>query len=208
MSELPLLKEVFAGIAFVLTIGLFVPYIRSIRRQITVPHVFSWMVWAFGTFVVFLAQLADGGGIGAWPIGFSACITGYIALLSYRARSQIEITRQDWVLFALAIAAIPGWMLASDPFWAVLFLTAADLLGFGPTLRKAYHSPYQEHLGFFALGSVRNLFVVLALENYSWTTVLFPAAVGVSCVLVALFLVLRRLAIPSGEARRAPGARS
>jgi hypothetical protein len=157
------------------------------------------MVWAFGTFVVCLAQLADGGGVGAWPIGFSACITGYIAFLSYRARSSIEITRQDWVLFCMATLAIPGWMVASDPFWAVLFLTIADLLGFGPTLRKAYRNPYQEHLGFFALGGVRNLFVVAALEHYSWTTLLFPAAVGISCALVALFLAIRRSAVlPEG----------
>jgi hypothetical protein len=195
-----LLKELASGIAFLLTFLLFVPYIRSIKRGITVPHVFSWLVWAFGTFVVFLAQLADGGGIGAWPIGFSACITGYIALLSYRVRSSIEISGQDWLLLALAVTAIPGWMVASDPFWAVLFLTIADLLGFGPTIRKAYAHPYREHMGFFALGGVRNLFVILALEHYSWTTVLFPAAVGAACILVAGFLMVRR-----SMAGRAPG---
>ncbi len=196
---MPLVKETASAIALVLTFLLFVPYIRSIKQQTTVPHVFSWIVWAFGTFVVFLAQLADGGGVGAWPIGFSACITAYVALLSYRARSNIEITRQDWVLFSLAILAIPGWVIASDPFWAVLFLTIADLLGFGPTLRKAYRNPYQEHMGFFALGGVRNLLVVIALEHYSWTTLLFPVAVGLSCLLVALFLAIRRAAVvPEG----------
>ncbi len=200
MLDVPLVKEFASVIALVLTFVLFVPYIRSIKRQTTVPHVFSWMVWAFGTFVVFFAQLADGGGLGAWPIGFSACITCYIAFLSYRSRSRIEITRQDWLLFGLAISAIPGWMIASDPFWAVLFLTVADLLGFGPTLRKAYRYPYQEHMGFFALGGVRNLFVVIALEHYSWTTLLFPVAVGISCVLVAVFLAIRRAAVhPEGQ---------
>jgi len=198
MFDLPLLKELASGIAFVLTFVLFVPYIRSVRRQTTVPHVFSWVIWAFGTFVVFLAQLADGAGVGAWPIGFSACITSYIALLSYRARSSIEISSQDWLLLVLAAAAIPGWILASDPLWAVVFLTIADLLGFGPTLRKAYTRPHQEHMGFFALGGVRNALVVVALENYSWTTMLFPAAVGASCALVALFLAVRRASVPPG----------
>ena len=195
MLDIESFKQVSSGIALVLTFVLFVPYIRSIRRNVTVPHVFSWVVWAFGTFVVFLAQLADGGGVGAWPIGFSACITGYVALLAYRARSRIEINAHDWVLFLLAVAAIPGWLIAADPFWAVLLLTAADLLGFGPTLGKAYTRPHQEHMGFFAVGGVRNLFVVMALENYSWTTVLFPAAVGIACVAVALLLLLRRAVV-------------
>ena len=199
MPETSLYKEASSAIAFILTYALYVPYIRSIRQRTTVPHVFSWLVWAFGTFVVFFAQLADGAGIGAWPIGFSACITSYIALLSYRVRAHIEVTRQDWVLFSLALLAIPGWMIASDPFWAVLFLTSADLLGVGPTLRLSYHNPHQEQLGVFALGSFRNLFVVLALEHYSWTTVLFPAAVGIGCAFVALFLAFRRTCVQLAE---------
>ncbi|MEM1404305.1 MAG: hypothetical protein AAGG55_13300 [Pseudomonadota bacterium] len=196
MQESLYLKEIASSAAFVLTFFLFVPYIRSIRRKETVPHFFSWVVWAFGTFIVFFAQLADGAGVGAWPIGFSACITSYVALLSYRVRSKIEITTQDRVLFALAVAAIPAWAVASDPLWAVVFLTLADLLGFGPTLRKAFSHPYEEHVGFFALGGVRNALVVVALEHYSWTTVLFPAAVGIGCVIVAAIIVIRRTAIP------------
>lgn len=197
-----LLKQTASAIAFVLTFLLFLPYIRVIWRKTIVPHVFSWLIWAFGTFVVFLAQLADGAGIGAWPIGFSACITAYIALLSFRVRAQIDINRLDWVLLVLAIAAIPGWVIAADPFWAVLLLTAADLIGFGPTIRKAYAFPYQEHVGFFALGVLRNSFVVLALEHYSWTTALFPAAVGAACAFMVAFLLARRARADVTDARR------
>ena len=188
-------KELASGAAFVVTVALFVPYILSIRQGTTIPHVFSWLIWMFGTFVVFLAQLADGAGIGAWPIGFSACLTGYMAVLAYRVRREMEIVRQDWWLFWLAMVALPAWALTSDPLWAVVLLTAADLLGFGPTLRKAWSDPYREHLGFFALGSVRNGLVVIALENYSWTTVLFPAAVGIACLMVAVCLLVRRAAM-------------
>ncbi len=199
MLDSIVMKGIAGGAAFILTFLLFIPYIRSIRRKVTVPHVFSWFVWAFGTFIVFLAQLADGGGIGALPIGFSACITSYIAFLSYRARAEIEVSRGDWVLFGLAMLALPAWAVASSPFWAVLFLTIADLLGFGPTLRKAYSHPYHEHAGFFALGGLRNLLVIVALEHYSWTTVLFPAAVGLGCLLVCIFVLLRRAAVPHHE---------
>ena len=190
--ELPYLKEAASAVAFALTFALFIPYIRSIRRGETVPHVFSWVVWTFGTFVVFAAQLAGGAGIGAWPIGLSACITGYVALLAYRLRADVRIDGHDWVLFTLAVLALPAWALAADPLWAVIFLTTADLLGFGPTLRKAYVRPFEEHLGFFAIGGLRNAFVIVALEHYSLTTALFPAAVGLACLLVALFIALRR----------------
>lgn len=200
MADPMLIKDGISGIAFVVTIALFAGYIRSIRAAQTVPHVFSWTIWAGGTFIVFLAQLAGGAGVGAWPIGFSGCITGYIAYIAYRKRDQFSIRPLDWVFFVLAITALPAWWLASDPFWAVVLLTFADVIGFGPTFLRAYRYPYQEHAGFFALGTLRNLLVVRALERYSWTTVLFPAAVGVACFGLACLLYARRIAVP-----RSPG---
>ena len=196
MPDSVVIKEVLSGIAFIVTIALFAVYIRSIRVAETVPHVFSWIIWAGGTLIVFFAQLAGGGGVGAWPIGFSGCITGYIAYLAYRKRHQSSIKPLDWVFFILAISALPAWWVASNPLWAVVLLTSADTIGFGPTIRRAYHHPYQEHAGFFALGALRNLLVVLALERYSWTTVLFPAAVGIACLGLACLLYIRRTIIP------------
>jgi len=196
MPDSIVVKDVLSAIAFIVTVALFASYIRSIRAAQTVPHVFSWVIWAGGTLIVFIAQLAGGGGVGAWPIGFSGCITGYIAYLAYRKRHHSPIKSLDWVFFALAISALPAWWLASDPLWAVVLLTSADVIGFGPTFRRAYHHPYQEHAGFFALGALRNLLVVLALERDSWTTVLFPAAVGIACLGLAGLLYVRRMLVP------------
>jgi GrpB-like predicted nucleotidyltransferase (UPF0157 family) len=106
----------------------------------------------------------------------------------------------DWVFFVLAILALPAWWLASDPLWAVVLLTVADVIGFGPSFRRAYSHPYQEHAGFFALGALRNLLVIFALERYSWTTILFPAAVGIACLALACFLYVRRIVVPRPEA--------
>ncbi len=195
MPESMIIKDILSAIAFVVTIALFADYIRSIRAAKTVPHVFSWTVWAGGTLIVFVAQLAGGGGVGAWPIGFSGCITAYIAYLAYRKRDQSSIRPLDWVFFVLAVIALPAWWLASDPLWAVVLLTFADIIGFGPTFRRAYSHPYQEHAAFFALGALRNLLVVFALERYSWTTVLFPAAVGVACLALACLIHVRRFRV-------------
>jgi uncharacterized protein with PQ loop repeat len=52
-------KELLGMIAIALTLVAFLPYIRSIFRGKTRPHVFSWVIWGSTTFVVFLAQLAD-----------------------------------------------------------------------------------------------------------------------------------------------------
>jgi hypothetical protein len=193
MSGLDLMpKSLFGAAAIVLTFALFYPYVRSIILGETRPHVLSWVIWGLGTFTVFFAQLADGAGIGAWPIGLSALITSYVALLSWMKRSDLSITLLDWGCLVVALSALPIWLLTSSPLWAVLILTAIDLVGFGPTVRKAYAKPREERIWFFLLGALRNAFAIAALEHYSPTTVVFPAAVGVACLALAPFIAIRR----------------
>jgi hypothetical protein len=193
-------KKLLSAAAIILTFVMFVPYIRSIRQGTTKPHVFSWVIWGLGTITVFFAQLAGHAGVGAWAIGVSGVITLYIAGLAYLRRTDLAITRTDWVFFAAALSALPCWFFTSDPLWAVVILTGVDLAGFGPTFRSAYVRPYSEHMGFFAMGAIRNGLVILALEHYSVTTVLFPAAVGAGCVaLVALLAYRRRFMRNSGR---------
>ena len=185
-------KELLATAAIVLTFAIFVPYIRSIHEGRTKPHAFSWIIWALGTFVVFLAQLADRAGFGAWPIGVSSLITAYIAGLAYWNRTDTSITRTDWIFLAIAVAALPCWLLTSNPLLAVVLLTGVDLAGFGPTFRFAFNHPHQERIGFYSLAAVRNALSIAALEHYSFTTVLFPAAVGIACVAFVVVVAYRR----------------
>ena len=185
-------KELLSVIAVVLTFIAFVPYIVSIVRNTIKPHVFSWVIWGSTTFVIFLAQLKGGGGVGAWPIGISGIVTILIALLAYLKRGDITITRTDWLFFVLAMSSLPVWYFTSDPLWAVIILTAVDVLGFGPTVRKAYIHPHSESLVFFLLFIVRNLIVIAALETYSVTTVLFPAVIAAACMLLVVMVLRRR----------------
>ncbi|MCC6301241.1 MAG: hypothetical protein IT489_00390 [Gammaproteobacteria bacterium] len=186
------IKEFLSAVAVALTLAAFLPYIRSILRGEVRPHVFSWIIWGATTVIVFLAQREGGGGVGAWPIGISGGITLLIALLAYIKKSDISITRLDWLFFTLALWALPLWYATSDPLWAVVILTVVDVLGFGPTVRKAYHFPWSESLVFFGLFAARNLIVILALEHHSLTTVLFPAVIAAACLALMALMVRRR----------------
>ena len=75
---------------------------------------------------------------------------------------------------------------------AVVILTTVDLMGFGPTFRKAYELPFEENLTFFVLVSLRNLVAIMALEHYSLTTVLFPAVMAAACLLFITLVNYRR----------------
>ena len=185
-------KEILSGAAIVLTLMAFIPYIRAILSGTVKPHVFSWVIWGAITFLVFLAQLEVKGGAGAWPIGVSGSITIFIAFLAYLKRADVTITKTDWLFFITALSSLPLWYLTADPLWAVVLLTTVDVIGFGPTIRKAYHFPYSESLLFFGLFTVRNLLVMMAFENYSVTTLLFPAVIAAVCLLLMGMIAYRR----------------
>ena len=190
-----IIKELLSTIAIALTFIAFIPYIRSIQQGKTKPHVFSWIIWASVTFIIFLAQLADKGGAGAWPIGVSGIITLYVAILAYSKKSDSMITKKDWLFFSIAMSALPFWYFTSNPLWAVVILTTIALIGFAPTFRKAYSYPYEEQILFFILMASRNIISIVALEHYSLTTLLFPAATALACILFVQMVTIRRTII-------------
>lgn len=185
-------KAILSALAIVLTWFAFLPYARAIRRGEARPHFFSWVVWGVATVVVFVAQLAGNAGVGALPIGVSGGLSLYVAALAWLRSGDLAITRSDWGFLIGALSALPLWVATSDPLSAVVVLTAVDLAGFGPTLRKGWSHPHEEKIGFFALFAIRNLLVLLALEHYSATTTFFPAAVGLACVGLMVVLAWRR----------------
>lgn len=188
-------KIIFTAVAIILSIIAYYPYIVSVLRKQTKPHVFSWVIWGLTTSIAFFAQLSDGAGIGAWATAISGLITLYVALLAYQCRLEHIIKPIDWVFFILALSSLPLWYLTSNPFWAILILTITDLLGFAPTFRKAYIFPYEEQLSFFSLMIIRNIIIIAALENYSATTILFPAAIAFACTGFVLMVMARRMII-------------
>lgn len=84
------------------------------------------------------------------------------------------------------------WYFTSDPLSAVIILPLVDVLGFAPTARKAFSFPFDEDLRFFFIFMLRNLIVILALEQRSLTTVLFPATIAAACFSLIVMVLYRR----------------
>ncbi|MBM6550852.1 hypothetical protein [Marinomonas ostreistagni] len=189
------IKLLFSGMAIVLALVGFVPYIALILRGKVKPHVFSWVIWGITTTVIFFAQLEADGGVGAWPIGLSGFVTILIAVLAYLNRGDATITRADWGFLIAAIASLPLWYMTNDPLWTVVILTTIDMIGFGPTFRKAYHRPFEDSRVFFIIMILRNVCSVVALEAYSVTTVLFPFCLAMGFLILLIILQYRRMVL-------------
>lgn len=192
MSEPVGIKTIAGLLALALTGYIFIPYVLSIWHNRIKPHAFSWIIWGVTTLIVFFAQWQAKAGWGAIPIGFSAVLTLTVAGLAFYKKTDTDITPTDWIFFLGALSSMPVWWLTNDPTWSVLVLTIVDLLGFGPTIRKSYEKPHEESALFFTWFAIRNALVLLALESYSVATSVFPAVIGLACVLVVILIMLRR----------------
>ena len=185
-------KEIFSFLSVVVTFISFFPYLKLIFLNKVKPHGFSWFIWGVTTTVVFFAQYLEGGGVGAIPTAVSAGVTFFISFLAFRKQDKSEITKLDYLFLILALSSLPFWYATSNSLVAVAVLTFVDLLGFGPTFRKAYQNPFEESISFFVLFIVRNIFAVIALENYNSTTLLFPVAISFATLILILVLKIRR----------------
>ena len=167
-------KEIFTIIGLIFMSISYGVYVFTIFKGNTRPHPFSWFIWGLLTAIGFFAQVSDGAGIGASITALSAIISFLIAGIGYIKRENITISRSDKWAFVLSLLAIPLWIITETPLWSVIVITIIDSAGFYPTFRKTWFAPEQESALSFILGGFKHLFTILALENYSIITTLFP----------------------------------
>ncbi|MAZ30333.1 hypothetical protein CL655_03555 [bacterium] len=185
------LKTLLGIVAALVAVVNYLPYLIGVIRQTLHPHAFSWIIWTVMTSIVFFAQLTDGAGTGAWATGATAITLFLVACFAVR-NGGYRITRSDKLSFTGALAAIPVWVITSDPLWAVVILTTIEVLGFFPTYRKAFSHPFDESVLAFSLTIVKYALALGAMQNYTLTTTLFPIALIVLSTLLIIELVWRK----------------
>ncbi len=169
-------QEVFGGIAVVLGLLGYVFYVQGILVGKVKPHAFNWFVWGLLTAIAFFAQIAEGGGAGAWVTGVTALCSFVFAVVGLGASSRIFIAKSDWVFLISALLTIPLWYFMGNPLWSVIIITIIDAVTFAPTFRKAYFNPETENGWTYTLSSLKFFIALLALESFTWTTALYPAS--------------------------------
>jgi hypothetical protein len=184
-------KAVFGVIASLIGLVSSVPYLADILRRKTKPHLFTWLVWGILTSIAFFAQVARQGGAGAWVTGVTALTCFVFTALAVRYGEK-DIKPIDWLSLLGALLGLLLWAFTSDPLLAVILITIIDLIGFAPTLRKAYFKPHEETAVFFFLSIWKFGAGLVALGSYNLTTCLFPAAVALFNVIFVTTLLVRR----------------
>lgn len=170
----------------------YIPYFKDTLSGKTKPHAFSWFIWALLGYIAGFAQIAGGGGIGALVVLTTATISLAISLLSLKKLGMQFVTKSDWVGLIVALLTIPLWIITKGPLVSVILISIIDMVGFWPTIRKAYSYPYDETMSTYVLSTVKHCLTVLAQQKYTLVTILYPASLAVLTGVFVVELLLRR----------------
>ncbi len=184
-------QEILGGAAVALGLFGYVFYVRGILQGKVKPHAFSWFVWGLLTAIAFFAQIAEGGGAGAWVTGVTALCSFGFAAVGLGASSRVFIAKSDWAFFIVSLLTIPIWYFTGNPLWSVIIITIVDAVAFAPTFRKAFLNPETENGWTYTLSSFKFVVALFALESFTWTTALYPASLVLANLVFVLMLVWR-----------------
>lgn len=188
--------EAFGALSVLTMVCSRATYFTSIFRGVTRPNAFSWFIWGTISGIGFAAQVAEGAGPGAWARGF-ASMTCFVIVIMALVYGRRDIRKIDWLTFAVAMAAIPLWVITKTPVWSVIIVCIIDTLGYYPTVRKSWDRPHEEAVISYVFSSLGSLFAIFALDHYSLSTWLYSAVLFLSNGSMAAFLLLRRRLITS-----------
>jgi len=192
------IKIALTTIAVIMTVVSYFYYFRDIFAGRTKPHAFTWLVWMALTAIAFAGQLSDNGGPGAYITGLTAIVSLIIFFLAL-FKGEKEIAQSDWLSLAGAAIALLLWFTTSSPLLSIILITLVDFLGFVPTIRKSIRKPHEETLITYFLSGLKFLLAIIALENYSVITVLYPASLVFANLLFVALLISKRRKILAKE---------
>lgn len=187
------MKEIIGIIAVALTFIGYVPYIRDTIKGKTKPHIYTWFIWGLVTAIAFGLQLTENAGAGAYVTLAAAIVCFIIFGFGLRqSKADRDITKSDTLFLILSFVALGLWLFAKQPILSVILLSSLDMLGFIPTIRKSWNKPEQETLSSYVANTLRFGLAILALENYTLVTALYPLTWILANGLFSVFLIVRR----------------
>ncbi|MFN0278775.1 MAG: hypothetical protein ACKVRN_09240 [Pyrinomonadaceae bacterium] len=186
------LKDIFGVVAIILTFAGYAPYFRDVVRGKTKPHVYSWFLWGFVTFIAAALQISGGAGLGGYVTLTAATMCSTVFVLGYISKGERDITRSDTVFLILGFVALAFWLIAEQPVISMILVTTIDLLGFGPTVRKSWNKPHSETLSFYLLNTFRFALAVMALHTYTIVTAAYPITWAFANGIFGALLLIRR----------------
>jgi hypothetical protein len=164
------------------------------------PHIYSWLIWTVVNAIVWLNQWSHNAGPGAWSTFMMMVLSGVIfviALWQWRmGTADHRLTTMDQWCLGGAVVSIAFLITFETGPISILAATMTDGLAYLSTYRKIWSHPQSEPASNYALNTVRQGIVILAIGSYNFVTLVFPVSlIFLNLVTVAMIYVrIRQLA--------------
>ncbi|MBY0539617.1 hypothetical protein K2P56_04300 [Patescibacteria group bacterium] len=188
-------KTIFFLIAFCLAVSAYIPYFLGIFKGETKPHAYTWLIWTITTGIGTAGVWYGGGGLPAITFATTTLLTFIIFLLSLKFGTK-NITAGDTITLLAALTAVFVWVGLNNPLWSVILGISIDLIGYWPTVRKAFAEPWSESSLAWVLWTLAPLFSLLALDTYSLLTTAYYWPIFVVNALCVVMFSIRRHTLP------------
>jgi hypothetical protein len=185
------MKELISGIAVCMTFLAYIPYYKDILKGKTHPHVYSWSLWSFLTFLLVALQIKGGAGPATWITAAAGLMCTGVVIFSIKDGKK-DITLSDKIVAVLSLCAMGFWLIANQPTISVMLVIAADMLAFIPTVRKSYYDPHSETLSLYATNALRFFLALAAVESYTFLSTAWIVAWALGNGLFSIMLYIRQ----------------
>ena len=184
-------QDLMGALAVAIAIVAYAIYVWQTLRGETRPHPLSWLIFGILTGTGYLVQLDQAAGPGSWVMGITTVVCLLLCVMSFW-KGERAFPWYEWA-FLVAAAIIFGFYLWSrQPALSAVLASAVNVLGFGPTLTKAWARPHSDSVTTFCLNGIKFVPSFFALDVISVATCALPATLVVANLAVALVIYARR----------------
>jgi len=205
------MKDLMGALAVLIAIAAYGIYVWKTLRGEARPHPLSWLIFGVLTGTGYLVQLDQKAGPGSWVMAITTLVCLMLCVMSFW-RGERTFPWYEWAFLGAAIVVFTFHLWSRNPelIGDIVGGTPRDLLirhapaisstlaafvnvlGFGPTVTKAWLRPHSDSVSIFVLNSLKFVPSFFALDSISVATCVFPATLVVANAGVALIIYLRR----------------
>jgi hypothetical protein len=189
-----MLHAVFGVIAGIIAFIAYLPYIHSILRGETKPNRATFLIWSTVDIVLIASYLASGARTTIWTSLVFCVFQVVVLILSFRSSTN-KFTRLDIACIGGAGLGLLLWLITRNAQTALYVSILCEILGFIPTIKKAYLQPDSESKIAWSLGVGSSVCNLIAINKWQLAIMIYPIYNFIFVGLVAALLVFphRRL---------------
>ena len=163
--------------------------IKIPKRQLK-PRPFTWLIWGILSTCVTIIQINNGAELGAVGALLGA-VSGYVLAGMAWYYGKRRIYPADIASLVLAGLVLASWLFVGDAITAVA-ATAVYMIGFTPTVMRAWKAPHKEGRAPFAMSVVKYVISFMLLGEVIVETAVYPVALALANFAFLVMLWVRR----------------